>query len=73
MRDKVVAHNEATESIKLEFELVQRLLKFATEVVSVFGMAYHSTIWKTGKISMITENAKRNAWFVKSGIQKLKK
>jgi hypothetical protein len=73
MRDKVVAHNEATESIKLEFELVQRLLKFATEVVSVFGMPYHSTIWETGKISMITENAKRNAWFVKSGIQKLKK
>ena len=72
MRDKVVAHNESIEYVGLEFKAIHRLLKFATEIVTIFGMAYHSTIWESDKTSLITESAKRNAWFVKLAIQRLK-
>ncbi len=72
MRDKVIAHNETLYSVRLEFEVVYRLLKFASEIVSIFGMAYHSTIWENENTSLITLNAQRNAWFVESSIQKLK-
>lgn len=72
MRDKAIAHNEAIENVRLELDVVRRLLKFGSEIVSIFGMAYHSTIWENEKRSLITVNAENNAWFVKSLIEKLK-
>lgn len=72
MRDKVEAHNEATPSLYFDFDTAMRLLDFATEVITIFGMAYHSTIWKTDKFSFIRSNAKRNAFFVKANIEALK-
>jgi hypothetical protein len=73
MRNKVEAHNEATTSLYFEFETATRLLDFAIELIAIFGMAYHSTIWKTDKFSFIKANAERNAFFVKSNIEALKK
>ena len=72
IRDKSVAHNEALKEIRLEFESVYRLLEFATEIVAVFGMAYHSTIWKQENVSLIRQNAERSAFFIMSTIKKLK-
>lgn len=73
MRNKVVAHNEAVETLYFPFETSTRLLDFATGLIAIFGMAYHSTIWKTDKFSFIKANAERNAYFVKSSIEALKK
>lgn len=72
MRDKAIAHNEAIENVRLELDVARRLLKFGSEIVSIFGMAYHSTIWENETKSLITINAENNAWFVKSLIEKLK-
>lgn len=65
VRDKVVAHNEAIQTIFLDFDVIKRLLKFATEIVCVFEMAYSSTVLES-------KNAERNAEFVKSTIKLLK-
>lgn len=73
MRNKVEAHNEITASLYFEFDTATRLLDFAIELIAIFGMAYHSTIWKTDKFSFIKANAERNAFFIKSNIEALKK
>lgn len=73
MRDKVVAHNEAIDSLHFEFEVADRLLKFVTEIISIFGMAYQSTSWETERFSFIKRNAERDAYFIKYSIDNLKK
>ena len=72
MRDKTVAHNEAVDTLHFEFNVADRLLSFAAELIAVFGMAYHSTIWETDKFSFIKANAERNAFFVKFNIDSLR-
>lgn len=36
LRDKSVAHNEAVEDLRFEFEVADRLLNYVTEIISVF-------------------------------------
>lgn len=72
MRDKVEAHNEATASVYFDFETSTRLLDFSSELISIFGMAYHSTVWKTDRFSFIKANAERSAYFIKANIIALK-
>ena len=73
MRDKVVAHNETVGTLHFEFEVADRLIKFVTEIISVFAMAYQSTAWETKMFSLIKRNAERDAYFVKWNIDNLKK
>lgn len=75
MRDKVEAHNEdfGDDEIQLPFETTERLIDFVSEIISVIGMAYYSTIWKSENYSFITSNAELNASFIKSNIEDLKK
>lgn len=72
VRDKFIAHNEVHEPQNFELAVAERLVNFTTEIISTFGMAYHSTGWKTENISRLTEDAKRNAFFVKASIDRLK-
>jgi hypothetical protein len=72
LRDKVVAHNEDIGELSLPFEVTQRLIDFTSEIISIFGMAYHSSVWKTENISFIKINAERNAYFIKNNIADLK-
>lgn len=72
MRDKSIAHNEFTGELTLKFDTAYRLISFVSEIISIFGMAYHSTIWKTEKFSMIKKNAENEAYFIKSNINFLK-
>lgn len=73
MRDKAVAHNEALDSLQFKLEVADRLLKFVTEIISIFGMAYQSTAWETEKFSFIERDAESDANFVKQNIDNLKK
>jgi AbiU2 len=72
MRDKAEAHNEEIDTLSLQFSTTSTLQKFALEIISVFGMAYHSTGWAENDHSMITISAKRNAAFVELSIRDLK-
>ncbi len=72
MRDKVVAHNEEIDTLYFDLKIAERLLDFATEIISIFGMAYSSTIWVADRFSFIKANAERNALFVKVSIYDLK-
>jgi uncharacterized membrane-anchored protein YjiN (DUF445 family) len=73
MRDKAVAHNEAIETLYIDFETAERLLNFSSELISIFGMAYHSTAWKPENYSFIKKSAEDSASFIKSNIADLKK
>lgn len=73
MRDKAVAHNEVVGSLKFDFKTAERLLNFASQLISIFGMAYHSTIWQTKYFSFIKKNAEHHASFVRANIYDLKK
>jgi hypothetical protein len=72
LRDKVVAHNEDVGELSLPFDVTQRLIDFTSEIISIFGMAYHSSVWQTENISFIKINAERNAYFIKNNIDILK-
>jgi hypothetical protein len=72
MRDKAIAHNEAIESLSLEFTTAERLLKFVTEIIAIFGLAYQSTIWGNNSFSFLRMNAEREAYFIIENINKLK-
>lgn len=73
LRDKVVAHDEKLEKLpSLELETVEYLLKFALEIISIFGMAYGGTIYSDDGESMLTINAEREASFIKDTINSLK-
>lgn len=74
VRDKIVAHNEATTETMyyLDFDVINRLLKLPTEIISVFGKAYHSTIWESNGFSMIKRSAEHDSFFVKAVIDILK-
>lgn len=72
MRDKVAAHNEAVGDLYIDFKTTERLIGFASEIIAIFGMAYHSAIWRTDNFSFIKRDAERNALFIKSNIERLK-
>ncbi len=73
LRDKVVAHNEARDELNFNFDVAERLLNFAYEIISIYGMAYHNTIWKIENTSYVKKSAERDAEFIKSNIEALKK
>jgi hypothetical protein len=73
MRDKAEAHNEAIDALFLDFASTTKLLEFTLDIISVFGMAYHSTGWKIDDHSMLKTNAERNASFIRLSINELKK
>ncbi len=72
MRDKSVAHNEVIPIIGLDLQSVTRLLAFCSEIIAIFGIAYHSTMWKTNDFSFIEKEAHRNAEFINILIKELK-
>ena len=73
MRDKAEAHNEAIDRCFLEFTTTGKLLEFTLDIISVFGMAYHSTGWKNEDYSLLRANAERDASFIKLSILDLKR
>lgn len=72
MRDKGVAHNEVFGDLYFPFESATRLLAFVAEIITIFGIAYHSTIWRIAEFSFLKKNAERDSFFVKSNIDGLK-
>lgn len=72
MRDKAEAHNEVTGTLALDFETTSKLLAFALEIISIFGMAYRSEIYHIGGKSFVTINAERDIGFIKVMIGRLK-
>lgn len=68
-RDKAIAHNETKEG-SINIQDIRRLLDFAEELYSIFGMAYSSTIF--GDIHSLKHNAEMEAYFVNSTIEQLK-
>jgi hypothetical protein len=74
MRDKAEAHNEATLGrLSLEFSTTNKLLEFALEIISIFGMAYRSEGYKINGHSFIKTNAERSAAFIRACIDELRK
>ena len=69
LRNKVEAHNEVIGNLSLEFDTTERLLDFVTEIITIFGMAYYSTIWGP----LVKTNAEDYSFFIKSNIADLKK
>lgn len=72
IRDKFIAHNEVTSNRTFDLKVADRLCAFVSEIFSIYGMAYHSTIWRSETHSMLKESAIRDAYFVKTSILKLK-
>jgi hypothetical protein len=72
VRDKFIAHNEASFDRTFDLNVAHRLCAFVSEIFSIYGMAYHATIWQSDTHSMLNESAKRNAYFIKTNISKLK-
>lgn len=71
LRDKYVAHNEnMLTSARIELQSVRNLLKFATEILEVFGQAYFNQLWTLGNLS-INSQAEKNSKFVDAIIKKI--
>ena len=70
-RDKVVAHNEVLEKYSgIELEIVEFLLRFVIEIISIFGQAYYSTGYDQSRLTIDAETA---AYFITNNIDSLKK
>lgn len=72
IRDKYIAHNEVIKSQDIDMNVIKRLVEFTTELISIFGQAYHSTTWTTGKYSHLKASAETYAFFIKDNINRLK-
>ncbi len=73
-RDKMVAHSEVlNKQLDLELQNIEDLLSFALEIISIFGMAYYSTIYGNREYSFLTRDADRGAYFIEDNINSLKK
>ena len=62
-----------SETLYLGFDTTTKLLEFALEIISIFGMAYRSEGWKMDEKSFVTLNAERSVSFIKVCIDELKK
>jgi hypothetical protein len=70
IRDKYVAHNEdMKDSSNLDLQIVKNLLRFATEILEVFGITIFNSDWSFNN-ALINGEVDRNSYFIDHTLMK---